>query len=136
MGYLMELSINIKKNTNLSELKQSVKTLAEKNNCSFMYDSYEYIVNNRYYFRNHCIITMEFPDDDANLISFINSIKKNKKVHIEMLSYENIKYSLMYASKKYLNLMEKEEAKSYLKLKSQKNTFKYDSDIMKSIRKR
>ena len=51
MGYLMELSINIKKNTNLSELKQSVKTLAEKNNCSFMYDSYEYIVNNRYYFR-------------------------------------------------------------------------------------
>ena len=53
-----------------------------------------------------------------------------------MLSYENIKYSLMYASKKYLNLMEKEEAKSYLKLKSQKNTFKYDSDIMKLIRKR
>ena len=79
---------------------------------------------------------MEFPDDDANLISFINSIKKNKKVHIEMLSYENIKYSLMYASKKYLNLMEKEEAKSYLKLKSQKKTFKYDSDIMKLIRKR
>ena len=79
---------------------------------------------------------MEFPDDDANLISFINSIKKNKKVHIEMLSYENLTYSLMYASKKYLNLMEKEEAKSYLKLKYQKNTFKYDSDIMKLIRKR
>tara|TARA_B100000123_G_C25716976_1_gene422619 strand:- start:78 stop:488 length:411 start_codon:yes stop_codon:yes gene_type:complete len=136
MGYLIELSINIKKNTNISELKETVKTLAKKYNCSFMYDSYEYIVNNRYYFRNHCIITMEFPDDDANLISFINSIKKNKKVHIEMLSYENLTYSLMYASKKYLNLMEKEEAKSYLKLKYQKNTFKYDSDIMKLIRKR
>ena len=80
MGYLIELSINIKKNTNISELKETVKTLAKKYNCSFMYDSYEYIVNNRYYFRNHCIITMEFPDDDANLISFINSIKKNKKV--------------------------------------------------------
>tara|TARA_Y100000816_G_C25900835_1_gene469916 strand:- start:115 stop:525 length:411 start_codon:yes stop_codon:yes gene_type:complete len=136
MGYLIELSVNIKKNTNLTKIKDDIKFFANKNNCSFMYDSYEYVVNNRYYYRNHYITTIEFPDNDEQLIKFIKEIKKYKKIYIEMLSYEDMKYDIMYASKKYLNMMEKEQAKSYLKSKSEKTLFKYDSKLMKVLRKK
>ena len=53
MGYLIELSVNIKKNTNLTKIKDDIKFFANKNNCSFMYDSYEYVVNNRYYYGSY-----------------------------------------------------------------------------------
>jgi hypothetical protein len=136
MGYLIELAINLKKNTQVSEIKEAIRSSANKNNCCFMYDTYEYIVNNRYHYRNHCIISLEFPDVDETFISFIKSIKRMRRVHIEMLSHENMKNSIMYASPKYLKMMEKDMAKSYLKAKKTKSLFKYDSEIMKIIRKR
>mgnify|MGYP001250765911 CR=1 FL=1 len=134
MGYLIELSINIKKITNVTQIKDDIKLVADKNNCCFMYDIYEYSVDNRYAYRNHCVITMEFPGDDEKLISFVKKIRNIKNVYIEMLSYEDVQYNIMYASKKYLQMMEKPEAKSYLKSKKEKTLFKYDSELMKIIR--
>ena len=136
MGYMIELSINMKKTTNLTQLKDDIICLANKNNCTFFYDTFEYIVSNRYFYRNHYIISLEFPDDDDKLISFIREIKKNKKIYIENLNYENLQCKIMYASKKYLNMMEKEQAKSYLKARREGSLFKYNSKIMKELRKK
>ena len=54
---------------------------------------------------------------------------------IESLGVEKGMFKLMYASKKYLNLMEKDMAKRYLLSEKKKTLYKQDSIIYKAIYK-
>ena len=50
-------------------------------------------------------------EEHIELVSeFIRYVKKLKIVNIESVSYDNAIFKLIYASKKYLNFMEKEFA--------------------------
>ena len=135
MSYQLELSINLNKVTNLSELKNIIIEKGYQCKLEDHYTMYEYVGKNRQTFRNHCIITFLFMEHDELLAEFIRYIKKIKNVKIESLGVEKGMFKLMYASKKYLNLMEKDMAKRYLLSRKEKTLYKQDSIIYKAIYK-
>ena len=136
MGYLLELSINLKKNPNLSEIKTKLFKKAEECKVENYYTMFEFMGQNRQIYRNHCIITFNFTEHDELLSAFIRFSKKLKCVSIESLGYDNVIFKLMYASKKYLNMMEKEKVHEYINNFKNKTLYKQDSLPVKAILKK
>jgi len=136
MSYIIELSFDINKNKNFLMLKNDIINLANDHYKMFSYNNYEIMGKNRRIFRNHYVMTFVFEEDDNNVALFIRKIKKNKNIKIESISYDNCIFKLMYASKKYLNIMEKCKAKEYLEQKRNNKLFKQDSIIMKEMYKK
>ena len=133
MTYLIELSYNLSKNTSLN---QTISTLLDKaENCRLehFYKNYEYMGKNRRIIRNHCILTFMFEEHIELVSEFIRFVKKLKTVNIESVSYDNAIFKLIYASKKYLNFMEKEFALKYIEDRRNGNLFQQDSILMKAI---
>tara|TARA_Y100000389_G_C17328006_1_gene446552 strand:+ start:369 stop:779 length:411 start_codon:yes stop_codon:yes gene_type:complete len=136
MGYLIELSFNINKVTNFIQTKEIILKLAEKYNKIFSYNNHEIMGKNRTIFRNHYVMTYLFEDNEIEVAKFIKQIKLMKHINIESISYDNCVLKMMYASKKYLNIMEKDKAKEYLEKRRNNTLFKSDSVIMKEIYKK
>ena len=131
MGFLIELSFNINKVSNFIQTKEMILKIAEKYNKTFSYNNHEIMGKNRTIFRNHYIMTYLFEDNENEIAKFIKQIKLMKHIHIESISYDNCVFKMMYASKKYLNIMDKDKAKEYLEKKRNNKLFKSDSVIMK-----
>lgn len=136
MGYLIELSFDIIKTKNFISLKQNIMQLAEKYGKQFLYNNHEIMGKNRTIFRNHYVITILFEENEENVSKFIKTIKKNKDINIESISYDNCIFKMMYASRRYLNIMDKYKAKEYLENKRNNALFKSDSVIMKEMNKK
>lgn len=136
MGYLIELSFNINKVTNFIQTKDTILKMAETHNKIFSYNNHEIMGKNRTIFRNHYVMTYLFEDNEIEVAKFIKQIKLMKHINIESISYDNCVLKMMYASKKYLNIMEKDKAKEYLEKKRNNTLFKSDSVIMKEIYKK
>ena len=136
MGYLLELSINLKKNPNLSEIKTKLFKKAEECKVENYYTMFEFMGQNRQIYRNHCIITFNFTEHDELLTAFIRFSKKLKCVSIESLGYDNVIFKLMYASKKYLNMIKKEKVHEYINNFKNKTLYKQDSLPVKAILKK
>lgn len=135
MGYLIELSFNINKVSNFIQTKEIILKIAEKYNKTFSYNNHEIMGKNRTIFRNHYVMTYLF-DDENDIVKFIKQIKLMKHIYIESISYDNCVFKMMYASKKYLNIMDKNKAKEYLEKKRNNKLFKSDSVIMKEMYKK
>lgn len=135
MGFLIELSFNINKVSNFIQTKEMILKIAEKYNKTFSYNNYEIMGKNRTIFRNHYVMTYLF-DDENDIVKFIKQIKLMKYIYIESISYDNCVFKMMYASKKYLNIMDKNKAKEYLEKKRNNTLFKFDSVIMKEMYKK
>ena len=135
MGYLIELSFNINKVSNFIQTKEMILKITEKYNKTFSYNNHEIMGKNRTIFRNHYVMTYLF-DDENDIVKFIKQIKLMKHIYIESISYDNCVFKMMYASKKYLNIMEKGKAKEYLEKKRNNKLFKSDSVIMKEMYKK
>ena len=113
MGFLLELSLDTKKIGNISQLKNILVTEALNNKCEIYFFNYEFMGKNRRLFRRHFILTFIFEENEELVANFIRYVKKNYKrsVKIESIFFENCIYEIMYASNKYLNMMEKEKVK-------------------------
>jgi len=136
MGYLLELAVNLNNATNLTEIKSNLYNKAEKCNVEMCYSTYEFMGKNRHIHRNHCIITFKFAENEELVAEFIKYAKSFRKVNIESVGYDNLVFKLMYASKKYLNMMEKYQAKKYLETRKRGQLFKQNSIILKAILKK
>ena len=138
MGYLLELSYNLKKERNHTITIDKMREIAYNNHCECFYVNYEFVGYRRKIYRNHCILTAHFSDDEENVCSFIKQIKNlpHNIIYIESLSYDDIIFKLIYVSKKYLNFMEKEKAKEYILKKKKGILYKYDSQMVKEILKK
>ena len=136
MAYQIEISVNLNKITNLSEIKQLLLNKADDCKLEDYYTIYEHMGKNRQIYRNHCVITFLFLEHDELLAEFIRYAKKIKNISIESLGLDKGKFQLMYASKKYLNMMEKEFAEKYINLRRQHKLYKQDSIIFKTILKK
>ena len=77
-----------------------------------------------------------FGDNEELVADFIRDAKKLKIVNIESVGYDNCVFKLMYASRKYLNIMDKFKAKEYLQKKRENTLFKNDSVILKAVYKK
>ena len=114
MSYNLDLALNYSKIPNNSEMSKTIKDIALKYKCLDYYSKYEFSGENRTIHKNNCIYSFRFPEDKELLCGFIRNVKKLRGVYIENIYYENTTYTLIYASKKYLNNMEKEFALKYL----------------------
>ena len=100
------------------------------------YSTFEFMGKNRHIYRNHCILTFIFSENEELVAEFIKYAKSFSKVNIESVGYDNFVFKLMYASKKYLNMMEKYQANKYLETRKRGQLFKQNSIILKSILKK
>ena len=133
MTYLIELSYNLSKNSSLNDTISKLVEKAENCRLEHFYKNYEYMGKNRRIIRNHCILTFMFEEHLELVSEFIRFVKKNRTVNIESVSYDNAVFKLIYASKKYLNFMEKEFALKYIEDRRNGNLFQQDSILMKAI---
>ena len=136
MVYQIELSINLNKVTNLTEIKNILIKKANECKLENYYTMYEHEGKNRQIIRNHCILTCFFIENDELLSEFIRYSKNFKNISIESVGLDDGKFTLMYASKKYLNMMEKEYAMNYMNLRKEQKLYKQDSIIFKTILKK
>ena len=83
-------------------------------------------------------MTFIFEENEELVANFVRYIKRNHRhsVRIESLFFENCIYEIMYASTKYLNMMDKGKAKDYLEKRKSNNLYKQDSVIIKAIQRK
>ena len=136
MVYQIEVSVNLNKVTNLTEIKNMLLSKAEECKLEDFYTMFEHIGKNRQIYRNHCVLVFLFIENDELLADFIRYTKNIKYVSIECVGLDKGKFELIYASKKYLNMMEKEFAQKYLVKKRENKLYKQDSIIFKTILKK
>jgi len=136
MGYLIELSVHLDKMVNLTQIKNCLFKKARECKVENYYSNYEFMGKDRHIERNHCILTFKFEDNEELVAEFITFIKKKSHINIESLGYDDHIYKLMYASKKYLKLMEIFQAKKYLEARKKGKLYKQNSIILKAILKK
>jgi len=136
MVYQIEISINLSKVKNLTEIRNIILQKAYDCKLNNYYIVYEHIGKNRKIYRNHCVLTLMFEEHDELLAEFIKYSKTIKNINIESVGLDDISFKLMYASKKYLNMMEKQFVDNYLNLKKKKKLYKQDSIIYKVLNKK
>ena len=136
MVYLIELSVNLCNAINLSNIQRLLVTKAEVCNMETYYKTYEFMGKNRNIYRNHCIISFTFADDKKSIVSFIKYVKTLSNVYIESVGYDDFTYKMIYASKKYLNIMEKGQTQKYLEERKNGELYEQDSIILKAILKK
>jgi hypothetical protein len=113
MVFNIEVSFNILKHTNVSEMEREIIDLATIYNCHLYYKLTE-MENNLYRKRNHTVFVISFEDNDINNLGFfIKEIKKLKNIHIECLYQEDILCKLIYASQYYLTTIDKDKVNIY-----------------------
>ena len=97
MTYTIELSYDINKYGN--ETKSKIIDMSEYYQCKSNSYLYEF-EGQKQIQRSHCIISIVFSDDNINkMIEFIKTIKRLKKVYIEVIFNDNNK--IIYTSSYY-----------------------------------
>ena len=104
MGYNVESSVNILKHTNITEVQNKIKEIANDSVCNFFYENYEF-ENNKQMKRTNYMFTTHFEKDQMiNFLYFIKNIKKIPGIYIENV-YDDDANVLLYASKYYQRCM-------------------------------
>lgn len=136
MGYTVEVSINLRLHGNITELKRYIANLALDLNCDHYYYLYE-MGNESTIPRNHCIIVVNFHDDEIfNCATFLKTLKKMKELHIECIYDDVIACNLLYASRYYLTTIEKDKAIKYSKYKRERSLSENDKVVLEPLLKR
>ena len=133
MSYRLEVALNLKHRGDALMLKTEIVKLAEESRCELYYQDFEFQGKKRQFVRNHIFFIFFFPEDPKYIINFLYLLKKRKYVYIESVGFDNAKFTLLYASKKYLNMMDKYKAKEYLS--SRKNIIDEDfKQVLQAVR--
>lgn len=135
MAYNIEVTFNIIKNGSVTQLLDYVKYCAHECFCEDFYEEYEF-ENKAQFQRRHCLMTIIFQQSNINyMVEFLNKIKKNHELHIELIYNEN-DHSILYASQYFLTQkMDKYLAKNF-KIERRKRSYSEDETmILNSISK-
>jgi len=135
MSYIVEVAFDVKKIKNIIPFKTELVDNSKKYNCEFFYLNHEMMGSNRKIYRNHYILTFHIPENDGNMYLFIKYLSSVRNLYIESIGFDNCKFKLMYASKKYLKFMDEFCVKQYLKDRSEKKLYKQDCKFMKLLHK-
>mgnify|MGYP000002675372 CR=1 FL=1 len=63
------------------------------------------------------------------MIKFLTLLRKDRRIYVESIGFDDLTFKLLYASRTYLNKMDKYKAKEYL---SNRNSIE-DEDFKKVI---
>jgi hypothetical protein len=132
MGYNVEISVNVLKETNFSDFESSIEDIAKSYDCESFYSISEEdgtIKIPRY----HCVFVIHFIDENFdNFIKFLRIIRHSKKGYIESI-YNNDIHKLLYASSYYLNKIGKENSKKYKNFINNKNFTTQENTLLKVL---
>jgi hypothetical protein len=115
MGYQIEIAFNMRIVGSVTNVYNCFVKKAQKNNCEMQYITYEREGYRGMVTRNHAIMTFIFPDDKKYIINFIRFIREFKEAQIESVATDDIKPIILFASSKYLSMMESQYVKNYKK---------------------
>ena len=115
MGYQIDIAFDMRVVGSVTCLWDELVRKSEENNCEMHYINYEVEGVGRTVRRNHAVMTFIFPSDPTYIIKFIRFVKEFKDSYIESISCDDHKCVLIYASKKYLSMMDSDCAKRYRK---------------------
>jgi hypothetical protein len=133
MEYAIEISFNINKNNNITELKEAIISIALDYTCSNYYYHIEMSNDTRIY-RNHCVIIFKFKEEDIeNCASFIKCIRRIQNVYVECVYQEEVTCKLLYASQYYLTTMDKSKIKMYHEFRKEQKYTEKESIIINAI---
>lgn len=114
MSYILELSFSLSKSRNITSLINNIETIAFDHMCDKFNINYEFMGKNRTIYKNNCVLSIDFNENSEKyLTKFIKKIKELKYIKLEILYYDNINIDILYASKKYLQTMTKENMQKY-----------------------
>jgi hypothetical protein len=136
MGYNIEVSIDLLRHTNISEVKKQIADSALDFECNHYYYLYE--MEGRCKIpRNHCIMVINFDDEQIfNCAEFLKLIKRLKTFHIECIYEDDIVCNLIYASKYYQTTMGKDRAIKYNKFKRERSLSDNEKMILDQVSKK
>jgi hypothetical protein len=121
MGYNIEISVDMAKHPDFSRLKSEIVDFALDSGCDHYYYLYE-MEGGGQRKRNHCIIVVNFNDDEIfNCSKFLKKIRKMKELHIECVYEDSIVCKLIYASQFYQTKMDREKVTKYNKFKRERS---------------
>lgn len=136
MGYQIEVSYDLRKNQNQYKLTSKIVKKSEECGCWRYYKNYEMEGKNRVIYRNHVVYTLMFNENEEEIAKFIRFVKREKGLYLESVAYDDtVKFYLMFASNKYLNMMEKDCKLKYLNDKKEKNLYNQTSYMMRLLHK-
>ena len=117
MGFFIELALDVK-TTSFTDVKNEIISKANVLRSDFMSQHVEFFKKKSYQ-----ILSFSFPEHDEIFIEFIFYVKKIPHVFIETAGIDETTFTQLYASKRYLNIMEKEKVREYL-IKKKNGTLK------------
>jgi len=135
MGYSIEVSFSILKNSSVTETKNMIIYGAEECGCDSFHEDYEYDTHTQFK-RNHCVITLNFSKTDINeLIRFLRFIRSRCGIYLELIYDEN-EYYILYASQYYITQkMDKCHGKIYKQERRERSYSDDENMILQSIKK-
>ena len=111
MGYNIEISINMLKESKFSEIESIIQETANSYGCDNIYSISEEDGTTKIP-RYHIIFIIHFLEENVdNFVKFVKIIKNYKKGYIECVYNTNNK--LIYASSYYLNNVNKDATQKY-----------------------
>jgi len=134
MGYNIELSFNVVKNSNVTELQNDIKILATNCGCDLFYEDYEF-EDNTFHLRKHCVITVNFDTKNIYYLTiFLKNIQNKKNVYLETIYDDNTK-QLLYASQYYITQkMDKGYSKVFKEERRKRSYSEDDTMILDAIK--
>ena len=118
MSYRLEVAFNLRYAGSITQLQNEIIETANNYGCERSYVDIEFRGYRRRIMRNHGVLVCYFPENPKYLINFLSFIKRSQKLYIESIGFDNCQFTLLYASKAYLTMMDKYKAKEYLNNKS------------------
>jgi len=130
MGFFIELSFSLTL-YNSSEIKEKILNKSLELRCDFNYNHIEY-----YKKKSSQIMSFSFPDHDEIFIEFIYFVKKIPHLYIETAGIDDLQFTQLYASRKYLGSMEKDLAQKYIINKKNGNLKKINPLVYNALIKK
>lgn len=114
MGYGIELSMDIRKPSNMVALQTHHRQLAIDNKCEMQYFTHEVEGKGKQIQRSVCVQVVTFGEEDfEHMLSFIRTIRNQHTNHIDCIYRDDGACTLLYASARYLKHTDKEFARNY-----------------------
>ena len=115
MGYQIDVAFDMRIVGSMTNLYDMFVKKAEKNNCEMFYMNYEFDGIGQNIVRNHSVMSFFFPPEEEYIINFVRFVREFRDARIESITTGDIKCTLIYASSKYLSMMDRGHVKTYKK---------------------
>ena len=138
MGYEIEMSFDLRKQKNITNLLNGTIELADNNLCDRHFQFTECEGNVRNLKRQSYVLVFCFNEDRfTEMTKFLKEVieRYKKKIYIESI-YEVDKHSLIYASSYYMDLMGKEQKDDYKHRRETRSFSETDYFILRDILKK